>query len=197
MHHALLSLLAEGDSYGYNLKPRWEALAGPQWGPVNIGNLYTTLKRMERDDFIVAVDAVRDQNYPERTVYSITERGRAELATWRDRPVERVSGDRSDFIIKLYDAGKESAEAIRRMCEVERESSKAELQTLRELRRAQADDSLALVTIELAIIRVQAQIAVADLVEAKAEEHHARLSQDVGTPLVKTDGRKRQAREAS
>lgn len=175
LHHALLSLLAERDSYGYELKPRWESLAGPQWGPVNIGNIYSTLKRMERDGLITAVDAIRDQRYPERTIYSITPTGREELIAWRENPIERASGDRSDLVIKLYDAGKESVEAIHRICEIEREASKAELQTLRTLRRTQTIDSLALVTIELAILRVQSHIAIADLIDSNAEEHHRSL----------------------
>ena len=52
IQHAVLALLAEGESYGYELKGDFEASIGPQWGGLNIGHLYQVLDRLVRDGLV-------------------------------------------------------------------------------------------------------------------------------------------------
>ena len=48
VRHALLALLGQGPRHGYGLKHEFEARLGQTW-PLNVGQVYTTLARLERD----------------------------------------------------------------------------------------------------------------------------------------------------
>jgi DNA-binding PadR family transcriptional regulator len=51
VRHALLALLSEGPKYGFQLAQEFEAGTGEMW-PLNTGQVYTTLQRLERDDLV-------------------------------------------------------------------------------------------------------------------------------------------------
>ena len=51
---ALLALLAKEPKHGYELKSQFDAATGESW-PLNVGQVYTTLQRLERDG-LVATD---------------------------------------------------------------------------------------------------------------------------------------------
>ena len=55
VRHALLALLSEGPKYGLQLRQEFEAGTGEVW-PLNVGQVYMTLQRLERDE-LVASDA--------------------------------------------------------------------------------------------------------------------------------------------
>ena len=55
--HALLALLREGPKYGLRLQNEFESRTGEVW-PLNVGQVYTTLQRLERDGLVEA-DAAR------------------------------------------------------------------------------------------------------------------------------------------
>ncbi len=74
IRHGLLALLDEGPAYGYQLKAAFEERTGGTW-PLNIGQVYTTLARAERDGLVAQLDADDDG----RVVYEITAAGRAEV----------------------------------------------------------------------------------------------------------------------
>lgn len=82
LKEGLLCLLAGGDSHGYELKSRLEAATGDTW-QINIGQVYTTLQRLERDGLVVHADA--DEG---RVVYSLTEAGRLAAIGWMATPVD-------------------------------------------------------------------------------------------------------------
>lgn len=75
----LLALLDRQESYGYQLKADFEAATGSLW-PLNIGQVYTTLERLERDGLVVADE--RGEGDDRQRWYLITQRGRAELEDW-------------------------------------------------------------------------------------------------------------------
>ncbi|CUU53592.1 Virulence activator alpha C-term [Parafrankia irregularis] len=52
VRNGLLALLAERPMYGYQLRAEFEARTGSTW-PLNIGQVYTTLRRLERDGLVV------------------------------------------------------------------------------------------------------------------------------------------------
>ncbi len=58
VRHALLALLSEGPKYGLQLRQEFEARTGEVW-PLNVGQVYTTLQRLERDG-LVASDGADD-----------------------------------------------------------------------------------------------------------------------------------------
>jgi DNA-binding PadR family transcriptional regulator len=96
IRHGLLALLDEGPAYGYQLKATFEERTGGTW-PLNIGQVYTTLARAERDGLVAQLDADEDG----RVVYEITGPGRTEVASWFAQPVRREAAPRDELAIKL------------------------------------------------------------------------------------------------
>ena len=70
VRHALLALLSEGPKYGLQLRQEFEDRTGEVW-PLNVGQVYTTLQRLERDGL---VDADDDGAGPQR-IFSLTTAG--------------------------------------------------------------------------------------------------------------------------
>ena len=136
IHHAVLALLDDRPSYGYELKGEFEAAVGPQWGELNIGHLYQVLDRLVRDDLAAKRD-VPQQDRPDKVVYRITAAGRNELANWLETPHVR-SGYRDDFFLKLVAAARLGPEPLERLLRLQRETYLNELATLKQL---QADGS--------------------------------------------------------
>ncbi|HEY3035181.1 MAG TPA: helix-turn-helix transcriptional regulator, partial [Streptosporangiaceae bacterium] len=51
VRHALLALLSEGPKYGLRLQQEFEERTGEVW-PLNVGQVYITLQRLERDGLV-------------------------------------------------------------------------------------------------------------------------------------------------
>ncbi|MFI5803437.1 PadR family transcriptional regulator [Streptomyces sp. NPDC051561] len=96
IRHGLLALLEQGPRYGSQLRTEFESRTGATW-PLNVGQVYTTLSRLERDG-MVAPDGDDDAGHP---LYAITDTGREELRQWFERPVDRTSPPRDELAIKL------------------------------------------------------------------------------------------------
>jgi DNA-binding PadR family transcriptional regulator len=99
MRMPLLALLAKEPAHGYELKSLLEQIFGEAYPTPNIGQIYVTLQRLERDGLVRSQDVVQATR-PNKRVYELTEAGREALATWLDRETEgpRV---RDDFFMKL------------------------------------------------------------------------------------------------
>ncbi|MFI8254184.1 PadR family transcriptional regulator [Streptomyces filamentosus] len=96
IRHGLLALLEHGPRYGSQLRTEFESRTGSTW-PLNVGQVYTTLGRLERDG-LVSQGGADGAGHP---LYAITDAGRAELRTWFERPVDRSSPARDELAIKL------------------------------------------------------------------------------------------------
>ncbi|MCS0635267.1 PadR family transcriptional regulator [Streptomyces sp. LP05-1] len=96
IRHGLLALLEPGPRYGSQLRSEFESRTGSTW-PLNVGQVYTTLSRLERDGLV----AQSGEDGAGHVLYTITEAGRAELRTWFGRPVDRTSPARDELAIKL------------------------------------------------------------------------------------------------
>jgi hypothetical protein len=59
VRHALLALLSEGPKYGLQLRQEFETRTGEIW-PLNVGQVYTTLQRLERDGLVESDDTADD-----------------------------------------------------------------------------------------------------------------------------------------
>ncbi|GAA3471514.1 PadR family transcriptional regulator [Nonomuraea roseola] len=81
--HVLLGLLVERPKHGYELKKEHDhRLPGSR--PLAYGQVYATLQRLERDGWAEVAETMQEGG-PERTVYAITDEGRAELDGWLER----------------------------------------------------------------------------------------------------------------
>src|SRR5213596_215924 len=82
VRHALLALLSEGPKYGLQLRLEFEARTGEVW-PLNVGQVYTTLQRLERDGLVESDGEGEDG--PQKG-FRITPEGEEELAAWLRTP---------------------------------------------------------------------------------------------------------------
>jgi DNA-binding PadR family transcriptional regulator len=98
VRHALLALLREGPKYGLQLREEFEARTGEVW-PLNAGQVYTTLQRLERDG-LVAADADGGEDSTQRG-FHITEAGQRELDGWLRTPPDLTSPPRDELVIKV------------------------------------------------------------------------------------------------
>jgi DNA-binding PadR family transcriptional regulator len=94
--HGLLALLERGPMHGYQLRVAFEESTGGTW-PLNIGQVYTTLSRLERDGLVRPLPG----NDAGQRPYEITDAGRADLAAWFAAPVRRADRPRDELAIKL------------------------------------------------------------------------------------------------
>jgi DNA-binding PadR family transcriptional regulator len=95
--HALLALLSDGPKYGLRLQNEFEARTGEVW-PLNVGQVYTTLQRLERDGLVETDDG---ENERSRKRYRVTDQGAEELADWLRTPPELVPPPRDELVIKV------------------------------------------------------------------------------------------------
>src|SRR4051812_46838407 len=92
----LLALLERAPMYGYQLRAEFESRTGATW-PLNVGQVYTTLARLERDGLVEAAGSDVDGH----VFYTVTDAGRAEVVTWFATPVSRSTPPRDELAIKL------------------------------------------------------------------------------------------------
>jgi len=97
IRHALLALLSEGPKYGLQLGQEFEAGTGDVW-PLNTGQVYTTLQRLERDGFVESDDSADEG--PQKG-FRITDSGRRELHEWLRTPADGSSPPRDELVIKV------------------------------------------------------------------------------------------------
>jgi DNA-binding PadR family transcriptional regulator len=97
VRHALLALLSEGPKYGLQLRQEFEARTGEVW-PLNVGQVYTTLQRLERDG-LVESDGSGEAG-PQKG-FRITTDGEAELAAWLRTPPDLSSPPRDELVMKV------------------------------------------------------------------------------------------------
>lgn len=97
VRQGLLALLSDGPKYGAQLRAEFEDRTGGSW-PLNVGQVYTTLGRLERDG-LVAPDGGPDEEG--RIGYRITDAGRDELRRWWTDPVGGDVTPRNELAIKL------------------------------------------------------------------------------------------------
>ena len=163
MRYPVLALLAAGHSHGYDIKQAIDQRFGVVWPTINVGQVYTTLSRLERDGLVVSHE-VKQSDRPNKKVYELTEAGRSELEKW-------VSGStssprlRDEFFMKLVLA--QVAEVAEPAELIERQRNKY-LQTLRDLDQAatgDGSDGVAQLLVEGAVLHLQADLKWLDICE--------------------------------
>jgi len=168
IQHAVLALLAEEDSYGYELRAEFERAVGPQWGELNIGHLYQVLDRLVRDGLVTRRE-VAQPRLPDRVVYRITRGGRAELEQWLETPFVRQSGYRDDFFLKLLAASRLGRRELEGVLRTQRAAYLGELSALGKLRAEHGDAPLVELLIDAAVAHTEANLRTLERAEERAE----------------------------
>src|ERR1041385_5213170 len=97
VRHALLALLSEGPKFGLQLREEFEARTGEVW-PLNVGQVYTTLQRLERERLVASDDGGGPG--PQKG-FRITDGGAEALAGWLRTPPDLGSPPRDELVIKI------------------------------------------------------------------------------------------------
>ncbi|QFG25280.1 PadR family transcriptional regulator [Actinomadura sp. WMMB 499] len=133
IRHGLLALLSQGPRYGYQLRTEFESSTGATW-PLNIGQVYSTLSRLERDDLVTRVGADDEGRF----VYRITPGGEDEVRRWFATPVARADRPRDELAIKLAMAVTTPGVDVARVVQAQRTAT---LRGLQDLTRLKAEPS--------------------------------------------------------
>ena len=124
----LLALLDEQPMYGAQLRAEFESRTGGTW-PLNIGQVYTTLSRLERDGLVVQRGGPDDDG---RITYALTPAGHDEVVAWWATPVVRDTTPRDELVIKLALAVTAPGVDVEQVVQTQRTAS---LRALRDLTR--------------------------------------------------------------
>lgn len=164
LKEGLLCLLASGDSHGYELKLQLEATTGDTW-QVNVGQIYTTLQRLERDGLVVHADL--DDG---RVVYTLTEEGRGAALEWMEKPVELAVANRDEISLKILLAIRSGIEDPRRVIERQRGSTMALLQDYTALKTDDGVEDIGwLLYLDRLVFSAEAELRWLDKVESRLE----------------------------
>jgi DNA-binding PadR family transcriptional regulator len=176
LKHVFLALLGAGRTHGYELKRRYDALFADVWGPVNIGQIYVTLGRLEKDG-LVTQQSVGQAGRPDRKDYELTDRGRAALHTWLAES-DPVPMPKSDLVLKLVGASLLGTGDARALIAEHRQRC---FQALRDLDVATADhpaDTVAGVVAHGAALHLQAELQWLDHCDALLARGPLRLTDE-------------------
>lgn len=171
----LLGLLARGEAHGYQLKVDLEAATGEVW-TINVGQVYSTLSRLERDGLVVTIGS----DSQGRIVYEITDAGRESVAEWMAGPEELAAAGRDEISLKLLVALAAGMDA-RRVVDVQRGATMGTLQDYTALKAANQDGDLAWqLQLDRLIFSAEAELRWLERVESRLEA--TRVTEP--TPLV-------------
>lgn len=162
VRYALLALLADGPKYGLQLRDEFEARTGDVW-PLNVGQVYSTLQRLERDGLI---EPVGPTDVREKT-YQLVESGRRALEEWLSSSSPVDQPDRDDLVMRVLIAA--TVPGIDELA-VMQHHRRHLVQVMQEYTRlkADADDDVAfLMVADSEIFRAEAQIRWLDACETR------------------------------
>jgi DNA-binding PadR family transcriptional regulator len=163
IRHGLLALLERGPMYGYQLRAAFEESTGTTW-PLNIGQVYTTLSRLERD----GLGRPLPENDGGQRPYEITDPGRTELAQWFATPISRTDRPRDELAIKLALALTTPGVDVRAVVQTQRTATMRALQEYTRLKTRDSDaaDLPWRLVLDAMIFQAEAEIRWLDHCEA-------------------------------
>ena len=164
--HALLALLSEGSKYGLRLQSEFESRTGEVW-PLNVGQVYTTLQRLERDGLVEAEgESERSQKR-----YRITSAGAQELADWLRTPPELVPPPRDELVIKVLVALQIPRIDIREILQTHRRHVIEVMQRYTRIKAAAAPDDIPLALVaDAELFRLEAIVRWLDAADVRLKQ---------------------------
>jgi DNA-binding PadR family transcriptional regulator len=164
VRHALLALLSEGPKYGLQLREEFEARTGEVW-PLNVGQVYTTLQRLERDGLVESDDT--EVVGPQKG-FQITEAGERELAGWLRTPPDLASPPRDELVMKVLVAVRVPGTDVHEVIQVHRRYLVELMQQWTRIKEDEADGDLALaLVVDAELFRLDAVIRWLDTADGR------------------------------
>ena len=180
--HALLGLLSEGPKYGLRLQSEFQSRTGEVW-PLNVGQVYTTLQRLERDGFVETdADGERSQKR-----YRITAAGAQELAGWLRTPPDLVPPPRDELVIKVLVALQVAGTDIHEILQVHRRHAIEVMQRYTRIKAAAAEDDVALALVaDAELFRLEAIVRWLDAADVRLKRRPSAAPPAVADPSLES-----------
>jgi DNA-binding PadR family transcriptional regulator len=166
VRHALLALLSDGPKYGLQLRHEFEARTGEVW-PLNVGQVYTTLQRLERDGLVVGSDGAEEG--PQKG-YRITVDGARELTAWLQTPPDVDQPPRDELLIKVLVAVQVPGIDVHDVIQVHRRHLIELMQRYTAVKADAAEDDVALaLVVDAELFRIEAAVRWLDAADARLQ----------------------------
>jgi DNA-binding PadR family transcriptional regulator len=170
IRHALLALLTEGAKYGLQLRQEFESRTGEVW-PLNVGQVYLTLQRLERDELVESDGGERDG--PQK-MFRITAAGADELAAWLRTPPDLANPPRDELVIKVLVALRLPGVDVPGLLQTHRRHVVELMQKYTHIKAdAVADDLSLLLVADAELFRLESVVRWIDAAEARLGQRSA------------------------
>jgi len=164
VRHALLALLSEGPKYGLQLREEFEARTGEVW-PLNVGQVYTTLQRLERDGL---VESDGDGQEGPQKGFRITAAGAEELAQWLRTPSDMSSPPRDELVMKILVALRVPGTDAREVIQVHRRYLVELMQQWTRIKENEAESNMNLaLVVDAELFRLDAVVRWLDTADGR------------------------------
>jgi DNA-binding PadR family transcriptional regulator len=181
VRHALLALLSEGPKYGLQLRHEFEARTGEVW-PLNVGQVYTTLQRLERDGLVESDGSDGPQN-----VFTITSEGAGELAGWLRTPPEVMPPPRDELVIKVLVAIRVPGVDVTELLQVHRRHLVEAMQSYTHVKWDMSPDDVELgLVVDAELFRIEAAVRWLDAADARLRQLPSLAQRPAPVPRVRT-----------
>jgi DNA-binding PadR family transcriptional regulator len=165
--YGLLALLQLQPMYGAQLRHEFERRTGGTW-PVNVGQIYTTLGRLERDGLVSGAGERAEEG---TIAYRLTDAGADALAKWWASPVLRESAPRDELVVKLALAVSLPGVDVAAIVQTQRTATMIQLRDLTRMKAGKpnenSDDLTWELVLESLIFNAEAQLRWLDHVEGR------------------------------
>jgi DNA-binding PadR family transcriptional regulator len=163
VRHALLALLSDGPKYGLQLRDEFEARTGEVW-PLNVGQVYTTLGRLERDGLVSSGD---EADGPQRS-YAMTAAGAQALHEWLQSPASESPPPRDELLIKVLVAADVPDVDVHDVIQRQRKYLVELMQGYTKVKADAAEEDVALaVIVDAQLFRLEAAVRWLDATDAR------------------------------
>jgi DNA-binding PadR family transcriptional regulator len=164
VRHALLALLSEGPKYGLQLREEFESRTGEVW-PLNVGQVYTTLQRLERDGLVASGDT--EPAGPQNS-FMITPDGERELDGWLRTPPDLSSPPRDELVMKVLMALRIPGVDVHEVLQVHRNYLVGLMQQWTRLKEYEAEFDLGLaLAVDAELFRLDSVVRWLDAADAR------------------------------
>jgi DNA-binding PadR family transcriptional regulator len=183
IRHAMLALLSEGPKYGLRLREEFEARTGDVW-PLNVGQVYTTLQRLERDGLIAPAPSSTSSSSSSSSsssgagaggdddgtqkLYIITDDGAAELTRWLHTPPDLSSPPRDELVMKILVALRVPGTDVRDVIQAHRRYLVELMQQWTRIKEDDAEEDLSMsLAVDAELFRLDSVVRWLDAAEAR------------------------------
>ncbi len=166
VRHALLALLSERPRFGLQLRQEFESRTGEVW-PLNVGQVYSTLQRLERDG-LVAADG--DSDGPQK-MYRITDGGHDELMMWLQTPPGDAQPPRDELLMKVLVAAQVPGVDVHGVIQLNRRHLVELMQRYTAVKADAAGDDVALaLVVDAELFRIEGAVRWLDSAEVRLRQ---------------------------